>query len=249
MKEALKKLLYPKGIVTDNFTLTKRVRFIDYLGDISGKRFLDVGFGGGYFSRLLCEKGGTGLGISMNEEEVDTAKRLSIKNGLSGKVDFMLLSAKDVDTLANEIFDVILCFEVLEHIRDDELVLRKLSRLLLPGGLLLISVPNERAPIVVKAGTRDEPGHVRLGYTFTKIEEMLGKLGYKVLIRDSCAGCFTMLCEDLFRKFNKNERFAKSKWLRLSTFHALRPLTFLDGIIPCEDSTIFVLAEKERVAV
>lgn len=114
------------------------------MNDISGKRFLDIGCAGGYFSKLLCEKGGVALGISVSEDHVDAAKRLAIKYSPSDKVDLMLLNAKDIDTLANQIFDVILCFEVLEHICEDELVLGRLSGLQPTGGLLLIPVPNER---------------------------------------------------------------------------------------------------------
>lgn len=133
----------------------------------------------------------------------------------------------------------------MEHIWEDELVLRRLSGLQPTGGLLLISVPNERSPIHINAGiTGEDPGHVRLGYTFAKLEEMLDKLGYQVLTKDSCSGFFTSLCEDWFRKLKKNEWFAKSKRLKTLAFLALRPLTFLDGIVPYEDSTIFVLAEK-----
>ncbi len=245
MKEALKKLLWPKGIVTDNFTLTKRVRFIDYLNNISGKRFLDIGCGGGYFSKLLCEKGATGLGISVSEEAVNAARKMAVKYGLSDKVHFMLLNAKDIDTLGNHVFDVILCFEVLEHIFQDELVLQESSCLQPTGGLLLISVPNERSPIVINAGIAgQQPGHVRFGYSFENLEEILKKLGYQLIVRDSCGGFFTAFSEAWFRKLKTKEWFAKNKYLRLLVFFALRPLTFLDAIVPYEDNTIFVLAEK-----
>lgn len=46
---------------------------------------------------------------------------------------------------ADGAFDVIFFNHVLEHIRDDEAALREVRRILKPGGLLILGVPNEGA--------------------------------------------------------------------------------------------------------
>lgn len=45
--------------------------------------------------------------------------------------------------LADEVFDLIVCSQVLEHIREDVMVLNDLGRMLRPGGRLVVGVPNE----------------------------------------------------------------------------------------------------------
>jgi SAM-dependent methyltransferase len=42
----------------------------------------------------------------------------------------------------NDSFDAVICFEVLEHLFQPEAALREIHRVLKPGGLALISVPN-----------------------------------------------------------------------------------------------------------
>ncbi len=47
---------------------------------------------------------------------------------------------------AGEVFDAVLCSEVLEHVDDDRVALRELHRVLRPGGQLLVSVPHADFP-------------------------------------------------------------------------------------------------------
>ncbi len=47
--------------------------------------------------------------------------------------------------LANASFDRVLCSEVLEHVRHPERVLQEIARVLRPGGLAVVSVPEERS--------------------------------------------------------------------------------------------------------
>lgn len=56
---------------------------------------------------------------------------------------FMNANIENIDLPFNKnTFDVILCLDVLEHLIDPWIVVTKLSRLIKPGGVLIVSLPN-----------------------------------------------------------------------------------------------------------
>ncbi len=82
-------------------------------------------------------------------------------------------------------FDLITMFDLLEHVRDDATVAREASRVLRPGGWILVSTPNRerwRYPYyrIFKpiCPTEEELfvawGHVRRGYTQTELDTLFG---------------------------------------------------------------------------
>ena len=100
------------------------------------RRVLDVGCGRGQTGRILHEQFGcTVTGIEINPE---------FARDYVGYERVIVGSAEDPALFANlrDRFDVILCGDVLEHLRDPEIPLRAFRRLIAPDGRLLISVPN-----------------------------------------------------------------------------------------------------------
>jgi SAM-dependent methyltransferase len=73
-------------------------------------------------------------------------------------------------------FDAIICFNVLEHIADDESTLRRIRELLAPGGALLLLVPAHRA---LHGKIDDAFGHHRR-YGKRELHEKLRKAGLSV---------------------------------------------------------------------
>ena len=66
---------------------------------------------------------------------------------------------------ADEAFDVIVCYHVLEHIRDDRAALRELARVLRKDGRALIQVPWDKHPeasVEFDAADRLQHDHVRI---------------------------------------------------------------------------------------
>jgi SAM-dependent methyltransferase len=59
-------------------------------------------------------------------------------------------------------FDVVLCSEVIEHLRDPRAALRGLRRLLAPGGTLVLSTPLRWSPLEVLGRVAFLPGVVRV---------------------------------------------------------------------------------------
>ncbi len=103
---------------------------------VKGKRVLDAGCGTGYGSDLLADaEAADVVGVDIDPEAfVDRAARR----------DSVRLVAADVRDLPEELgdFDVIVCFEVIEHLDDPEQALDRLAGVLRPGGVLAVSSPN-----------------------------------------------------------------------------------------------------------
>lgn len=59
-------------------------------------------------------------------------------------------------------FDLILCTEVVEHIRDSAAALRGMRRLLKPGGVLVLSTPQRYSPLELTARIAFLPGVIEL---------------------------------------------------------------------------------------
>lgn len=64
-----------------------------------------------------------------------------------GRPDLIAVDAQNLP-FRDGVFDKIVCTEVLEHIPDDKAGIRELARVLKPGGLIAISVPNYWPEIV-----------------------------------------------------------------------------------------------------
>ncbi|KAB8187238.1 class I SAM-dependent methyltransferase [Microbispora catharanthi] len=99
-------------------------------------RALDIGAAGGGNTRVLVAHGWDALAADYSE----TAVELAVRRGLRA----IHADACDLP-LPGESFDLVLAFDVLEHIEDDHTAARELVRVLRPGGRALITVPCDMA--------------------------------------------------------------------------------------------------------
>jgi SAM-dependent methyltransferase len=76
--------------------------------------------------------------------------------------------------LADAAFDLVLCAETIEHVRDVQLFLSEIRRVLRPGGELALTTP--RAPPIVRPGDPLSP-HLRR-FTRGSLSRVLGELGF-----------------------------------------------------------------------
>ena len=106
-----------------------------------GKRVLDAACGEGYGSALLAQAGAKVLGLDVDLVAVDHAlqRYQSVEN-----LRFETRDVTALDELADGSFDVIVSFETLEHVQQQERMLAGFKRLLAPGGVLMISSPDKR---------------------------------------------------------------------------------------------------------
>lgn len=107
---------------------------------VNEKIVLDISCGTGYGSKILREAGAIKIvGIDVSEEAVDFARNKYRMDGLEFRVGNIL----DIDSLENY-FDVITCFETIEHIENQKKTFTELRKVLKSEGLLIISSPNRK---------------------------------------------------------------------------------------------------------
>ncbi len=126
----------PGGLRRLDFFVDKIMRHADER-DPGGFRVLDVGCGGGNISIPLAVMGFDVTGIDLSDAAVKASKIAADEVGVK-----ITLLAGGLETVPDACFDVIICSEVLEHQAEPDIFLKKLSNMLAPGGILLLSVPN-----------------------------------------------------------------------------------------------------------
>jgi 2-polyprenyl-3-methyl-5-hydroxy-6-metoxy-1,4-benzoquinol methylase len=95
---------------------------------------LDVGCGSGTNSEVLAAKGHTLHGVDVSEAAITRYR----SRGFDGHVGDL---ENGLD-FADATFDLIFCSEVIEHMTSPEMLAAEMSRVLKPGGCLVISTPN-----------------------------------------------------------------------------------------------------------
>ncbi|HET9818189.1 MAG TPA: class I SAM-dependent methyltransferase [Rhodanobacteraceae bacterium] len=139
------------------------------------RRLLEIGCGTGYVLRGITERLPE-LQVSGSEiflEGLDFASRRL------PAADLFQMDARQIPYDSE--FDVIGAFDVIEHIEDDEQVLREMRRALAPGGGVVLTVPQH--PWLWSA--QDERAcHVRR-YRYRELKQKLHAAGFAVVFSSS----------------------------------------------------------------
>jgi SAM-dependent methyltransferase len=148
----------------------------------AGMRVLDAGCGSG---RHLCEPfrtpGVDVAGVDLNRDDLGKAKGFLSLMAKEQKGRWLVAQA-DVTKLpfADCSFDVVICSEVLEHIKDNRTAVAELVRVLKPGGDLVVTVPRfwpERICWAISRAYHREPGgHIRI-YRKQELMDLLEAAG------------------------------------------------------------------------
>ena len=113
-------------------------RYLLALPFAKGKRVLDLASGEGYGTALLASVATEATGIDQDLQAVTHA----VSNYIQSNLNYIHGSISDVP-VHGQVYDLITCFEAIEHVTDQEKVLDEALRLLSDDGLLLISTPNK----------------------------------------------------------------------------------------------------------
>ena len=109
------------------------------LDSLAGLRLLDIGCGGGILSEPLARLGAQVVGADPAAANVEAARLHAAKSGI--EVDYRVTTAEALAD-ANEQFDLVLAMEVVEHVADLGLFVRRCAAMVRPGGLMIAATIN-----------------------------------------------------------------------------------------------------------
>jgi len=106
---------------------------------VSGKTVLEIGCENGYGASYLLSKGAKKvIGGDISEKAIEYARGHYQRDGLH----FMLLDAQKLQ-FADSSFDVVVAFEIIEHLDKYTDFLDECKRVLKDGGTFICSTPNK----------------------------------------------------------------------------------------------------------
>jgi 2-polyprenyl-3-methyl-5-hydroxy-6-metoxy-1,4-benzoquinol methylase len=155
----------------------------------SPKRVLDVGCSSGYLARRLVDRGATVVGNDTDERAAAEARTIC-EQVLVGDVESIELPFPEHS------FDVVLCGDVIEHLRDPKSFFERVRPLLRPGGRLVLTTPNVanwamRLGLLAGRWRYTDRGILDRTHThfFTKktLAETLDRAGYRIVEFDVTA--------------------------------------------------------------
>lgn len=122
--------------------------FVELLGDVSGRRVLDLGCGGGQLAYYLADAGAAEvIGIDASERMLDVARA----RWAHPRVSYRRESMENAD-FSPGAFDLVASSLALHYVRDYAGLVRRVARWLTPGGLLVFSTEH---PIYTARGSAD----------------------------------------------------------------------------------------------
>lgn len=163
-----------------------RARNVFYLipKDKRYRHILDAGSGSGVFSFALGRRFANArvLGADLLKDAIEASTYIAQKIGATN-VEFREVSIENLQE--KNVFDLILCVDILEHIDNDVGVLQTLHNAAAPRGILVLHVPAlyRRYPVWKKRLNFDVETHVRIGYNLDEIQDKVKHEGF--IIRES----------------------------------------------------------------
>lgn len=112
--------------------------FSGRLGNLKGKKVLDIGCGGGLLSEQFAKKGALVTGVDLSPVAIKGAKEHALANGL--EIDYRNCSVADIE---ERDFDIVVCAEMLEHVDDLQAMIADSAARVKEGGYYLFETINK----------------------------------------------------------------------------------------------------------
>ena len=112
----------------------------EVLGDINGKRILDLACGEGYTTRVMAQKGAVVSGVDFSEKMIEYAVECERKDALG--IIYHVADADDLNFFEDNTFDIVTCFMALQDIENYCGAVKEVSRVLKRRGKFVFVIPH-----------------------------------------------------------------------------------------------------------
>jgi SAM-dependent methyltransferase len=131
------------------------------IGDVRGKRVLDLACGEGYNTRILATKGAKVIGVDFSERMIELARQeeARIKQGIS----YYVLDTSNLKELSSNYFDLVACFMSLQDMKNYKKAISEVSRVLRNQGRFVFSIPHPCFETMALSGKRINAGERYFG--------------------------------------------------------------------------------------
>ncbi len=119
-----------------------RLNFIDQHAELSGKKVLDIGCGGGILAESMAKHGANVKGIDLGEAPLAVAKLHAKEENPNLDLEYQAIAAEEIAQLEPSTYDIVTCMEMLEHVPDPASIVTACSNLVKPGGHVFFSTIN-----------------------------------------------------------------------------------------------------------
>ena len=105
-----------------------RLKYIQDQIDVSNKKILDIGCGGGLLSEALHDAGAIVCGVDASKKTIQVAKNHANERDLN--ITYVCKSITDFAKSNDQKFDYIVCFEMIEHVDDQSQLINDIKSLM-----------------------------------------------------------------------------------------------------------------------
>jgi ubiquinone biosynthesis O-methyltransferase len=120
-----------------------------------GRKVLDAGCGAGYGAAELAQEATAVLGVDISQHAIAFAR----EHYRAGNLRFEQASCLEIPA-EKASFDLVVAFEIIEHVSDWRAFLGEVRRVLTPGGQFLVSTPNKVYYAEARGELGPNPFHV-----------------------------------------------------------------------------------------
>jgi ubiquinone/menaquinone biosynthesis C-methylase UbiE len=156
----LARRLYPILRYTNLMRAVEMRHLAPWVRDVAGWQVLDVGCGYGFYSLDFARRGARLVGCDLSLKALRASRQTVEGLGLDGRAIYMVANGS-VLPLPGDVFDLIFCNCVLEHVADDRKALVEMYRTLRSGGLLYLTVDSAEHNLSLKFLERLSPAAKR----------------------------------------------------------------------------------------
>ena len=120
-------------------------KFKDMLGNLKGKKILDIGCGNGALSFYLARKGAKVIGIDLSPNFIEVCQKAAESSNLD--LEFKSMNAQIPD-FEDDLFDIVVGSRVIHHLPNIELFFKECKRILKKKGFIVFIEPLKKNVIV-----------------------------------------------------------------------------------------------------